>query len=260
MCVYTFQVKVRRREADALFCDLSYGAQSMPMQFQLQTGIQFQACNPPMESLVCQHQSQLEKVLRSALRGNIREGKEINCVFIEDFPFLEEAAFTQYIRMDRRHGDLHIAAYEEPLNPGARIYADGSYLQDKQRAGYGGFVTLASGERQVYQQSFEGGASNLMELLAVQKGLELLQDEEQIQINTDSRFVIRGLIQWVHFWRHNQWQTAYGTPVKYVEDWQASDALCAGKEIEFRWIKGHSGHAQQDFCHRLAKEAGQNNF
>ena len=96
-----------------------------------------------------------------------------------------------------------------------------------------------------------------MELMGVSEGLERLKDVERVQINTDSRFVIRGLVQWVHFWRYNDWQTAYGRSVKFREQWQRIDALCSDKLIQFKWIKGHSGHEMQDYCHRLAQQAGQ---
>jgi ribonuclease HI len=100
-----------------------------------------------------------------------------------------------------------------------------------------------------------GGSSSLMELLAVQEGLHRLAAEKTIQVSTDSRFVIRGLVQWVHFCKHNSWQTAHGRAVRYAQHWQQTSALCRGKCIEFRWVKGHAGDMDQEFCHRLARAA-----
>ena len=94
-----------------------------------------------------------------------------------------------------------------------------------------------------------------MELLAVTDGLQRLQSVERLQVNTDSRFVIRGLVQWCHFWKHNNWQTSYGCDVKYAKHWQYAHSLCENKFVEFKWIKGHSGNVKQDFCHKLAKES-----
>ena len=92
-----------------------------------------------------------------------------------------------------------------------------------------------------------------MELLAVIEGIKILYDIENIQINTDSRYVIRGLAQWIHFWRLNDWQTAYGRKVKYAKHWQEIYQLCENKIIELKWIKGHSGNKKQSFCHNLAR-------
>jgi ribonuclease HI len=198
---------------------------------------------------------QLKRILRSALKGNIKAGQTINCVFLERFNFLNDGDFNKFIRVDRRDHNLHISTHDSGIEAIHKIYADGSFICETGRAGYGGFIEDINGNIEPFTQSFVGGSSNLMELLAVTEGLKRLGDIKTVQINTDSRFVIRGLIQWVHFWQHNNWQTAYGRDVKYASYWQDIYRLCAGKQIELKWIKGHSGHLQQEFCHQLAKRS-----
>ena len=204
--------------------------------------------------IIRKNQHQFEKVIRSAIRGNIKVGQIINCVFIEDFRFLTDDDFTRFICVDKRNGKLDITTSDSGASDIHKIYADGSFLCETKKSGYGGFTEDPDGNQEIFFQSFDDGSSNLMELLAVTEGLRRLQSVERIQVNTDSRFVIRGLVQWCHFWKHNHWQTAYGRDVKYVKQWQQAFRLCEDKYVEFKWIKGHSGNMQQDFCHQLAKE------
>ena len=179
----------------------------------------------------------------------------MHCVFLEDFPFLTDGSFNTFIRLDRRNEHVSITTSDSALANAHKIFADGSCNHETSQAGYGGFTESPGGVQEPFFQSVAGGSSNLMELMAVTEGLERLHSQHIIQINTDSRFVIRGLVQWVHFWKHNNWQTAHGRDVKYSRHWKYAYRLCEGKYIEFRWIKGHSGNAEQDFCHQLAKSA-----
>jgi len=124
-------------------------------------------------------------------------------------------------------------------------------------SGYGGIIEDIHGNKEIYCESFWGGGSNKMELLAVLDGLKRLQAINKIQVITDSRYVIRGMVQWMHFWKHNNWQTAYGTQVKFANYWKQMYHISNGKLIVFNWIKGHSGHTEQNLCHRLAKFSAQ---
>ncbi|GAB7089398.1 RNase H family protein [Marinifilum fragile] len=201
---------------------------------------------------------QFKKVVRSAIKGNLQPNQTINCVFIEDFRFLEEADFNTYIRVDRRKSVLQITTSKTETKDIHKIYADASHSTEFNQSAYGGFTEDPYGTQQIYSRLIEGGSSNMMELLAVTDGLQRLKSVEKIQINTDSRFVIRGLVQWVHFWQHNHWQTAFGRDVQFAKHWKEVNELCKGKLMEFNWIKGHSGNEKQDFCHRLARKTMNN--
>jgi ribonuclease HI len=208
----------------------------------------------PLVAVIHKNEFQFMKVMRSAIKGDCVVGQTIHCVFIEGFNFLKESDFCNYIRVDRRKGKLEITTNDTEMKDIHKIYADGSYASEIKQSGFGGFIEAPDGTQQIFHKSFNNGSSNLMELLAVMEGLQLLESVEKIQVNTDSRFVIRGLVQWVHFWMHNGWQTANGSEVKFVKYWQQIEQLCHGKVIEFKWIKGHSGNEKQDFCHQLAIE------
>jgi ribonuclease HI len=236
-------------------CHISDEAENNQLNYFLATGnITFTAENQ-LAKIVRKNLFQFEKVLRSAIKGKLTVGQTINCVFIEGFNFLTDDDFTRFIKLDRRDGRLEISTSENETEGIHKIYGDGSFACETRQSGYGGFIETPDGKREVFNRSFNKGSNNLMELLAITEGLQRLLQIEKIQINTDSRFVIRGLIQWVHFWRHNNWQTAYGCEVKFAECWQQIDRLCEGKLIEFNWIKGHSGNKEQDFCDQLARKS-----
>ncbi|MBN1116108.1 MAG: ribonuclease HI [Bacteroidales bacterium] len=201
------------------------------------------------------YQFQFVKILRSAAKGVLCPGQVINCVLIENFNFLNEVDYNKYIRIDTRNNKLEIKSYENSMTGCYRLFTDGSYAIEQGYSGYGGIIENTEGEQEVFCQSFKKGASNLMELMAVIEGLQHLSAVAKIQINTDSRFVIRGMAQWVHFWKLNNWQTAYGSQVKYTQHWKQLDRLFQNKLVELKWIKGHSGHTEQDFCHRLARKS-----
>ena len=207
-----------------------------------------------LASIIYNNHHQFEKVIRSAIKGNIKVRQIINCVFIENFNFLKDRDFVKFIRVDTRSGKLDITTSDSGSIDIHKIYADGSFVSETKKSGYGGFTEEPDGKQDIFFQSFDEGSSNLIELLAITEGLQRLSSVKEIQVNTDSRYVIRGLIQWCHFWKYNNWQTAYGRDVRYTKHWQQAFSLCENKLIEFKWIKGHSGNKKQDFCHQLAKE------
>jgi ribonuclease HI len=195
----------------------------------------------------------LEKIIHSALKNNIKTEQAISCVFLENFTFLKDGDFSKFIRMNRQDDQLKITVSTSGFEDAYKLYTDGSFNSDTNQSGYGGVIVNPAGSQELFSGSFDGGSSNLMELLAVLDGLQRLAAQKCIQVYTDSRFVIRGLVQWVHFWNHNNWQTAFARDVRYVDYWQQAYRLCDGKSIEFKWIKAHSGHLEHDFCHQLAR-------
>jgi len=235
-------------------CSLSDGKENIPITYLLASDHAVISTNSFLAEIIRNLQLQVVKVIKSAIKGNLGAGQTINCVFIEGFNFIKESDYQKYIRIDRRNEGLEITTSETQIKDIHKIYADGSYADETKQSGYSGFIENPDGTQQIFHRSFFNGNSNLMELLAVMDGLQRLQAVEKIQVNTDSRFVIRGLAQWVHFWKFNKWQTAYGREVKFAKYWQQIEPLCEGKLIEFKWIKGHSGNEKQNFCHQLAAE------
>ncbi len=248
-------IKIEAVEETKIGCRILSATEENRLDYHTSNGAITPDIENELAAIIRHNQHQFQKVMRSAVKGRIKAGKTIQCVFIEDFNFLKESDFNNFIRVDRRHGRLDITTSDSETSPIHKIYADGSYECDTRHSGFGGFTEDPQGQQEIFFQSLEDGSSNLMELLAVTEGLQRLQPIQRIQVNTDSRFVIRGLVQWSHFWTHNNWQTAYGRKVRYAKYWQQAHQLCEDKFVEFKWIKGHSGDVKQDFCHQLAKES-----
>ncbi len=246
-------IQIESADEKEIGCQVSDQTESVNVNYYPKSGTIVFSIENVLTEKIRRNTNQFEKIIRSAIKGKITPLQIIHGVFIEDFPFLRDADFMKIIRVDRLNGDLKITTHQAATNGIHQIFADGSFVSKTGLSGFGGFILTPSGERKTFSASFNGGSNNLMELLAVTEGLKQLRTKDEIQINTDSRFVIRGLVQWIHFWRHNNWQTAYGKKVKFDAEWQRIDELCKNKLIEFRWIKGHSGDEKQSFCHHLAK-------
>lgn len=98
-------------------------------------------------------------------------------------------------------------------------------------------------------------SSSLIELQAAILGLEKMQHHTHLRIRTDSRYVIKGLTEWVINWKLNNWRTAQGRPVKNIAFWKRFDELAQGKYIEFKWVKGHSEQLENSRCDFYARSA-----
>jgi ribonuclease HI len=95
--------------------------------------------------------------------------------------------------------------------------------------------------------------NNRMELLAAISALETLAKPSVLTIVTDSAYVKNGVTEWIHSWKRNGWRTAGRDPVKNAELWQRLDLAQARHKVQWRWIKGHAGHAENERADALAR-------
>jgi ribonuclease HI len=134
------------------------------------------------------------------------------------------------------------------------IYTDGACSGNPGPGGWGAILQWRGKEKEL-----SGAApvttNNAMELTAVIHALEALKRPMRVIISTDSRYVKDGITKWIHSWKRNGWRTADKQPVKNVELWQRLDANAAKHAIEWRWVKGHSGHAENERADKLARAA-----
>lgn len=138
----------------------------------------------------------------------------------------------------------------DPL-PKVDMFTDGACRGNPGPGGWG--VLIRSGAR---EKELSGGepltTNNRMELLAAIKGLEALKRPCAVALHTDSIYVRDGITKWVHNWRRNGWRTSDKKPVKNAELWQQLLEAVAPHQIEWRWVKGHSGHPENDRVDALA--------
>lgn len=134
------------------------------------------------------------------------------------------------------------------------IFTDGACSGNP---GPGGWAAiLRTGE---HEKELSGGeratTNNRMELTAVIRALEALKRRSDVTIHTDSKYVMDGLTQWLPKWKKNGWKTADKKPVKNDDLWRELDVLCARHELKWRWVRGHSGHPENERADQLARAA-----
>lgn len=137
------------------------------------------------------------------------------------------------------------------MNHTIEIFTDGACKGNPGPGGWG--VLLRLGE---HQKSLYGGelltTNNRMELMAAIQGLTALKRPAKVVLTTDSEYVMKGIREWMPNWKKRGWKTAAKQPVKNADLWQQLDALAAQHEIEWRWVRGHSGHAENEIADELA--------
>ena len=131
------------------------------------------------------------------------------------------------------------------------IYTDGACRGNPGPGGWAALLRMGDKEREL-----SGGetptTNNRMELVAAIKGLEALKRPCRVQLHTDSQYVRDGITKWIHGWRRNGWKTADRKPVKNAELWQELLDAAAPHRVEWHWVKGHSGHPENDRVDALA--------
>ena len=134
------------------------------------------------------------------------------------------------------------------------IYTDGACRGNPGPGGWG--VVMSSRDTSKTLKGFEPATTNnRMELVAVIEALRALKRTCQIELNTDSKYVMQGINEWMDNWKRNGWKTAARKPVKNVDLWQQLDVEVRRHEIQWRWVKGHSGVVGNEQADQLANEA-----
>ncbi|MDR1174644.1 MAG: ribonuclease HI [Treponema sp.] len=139
------------------------------------------------------------------------------------------------------------------------IYTDGGCSGNP---GPGGWAYVITGEKKLIREEWGGErdtTNNRMELMAVISALEKLPyldlAMEKITLYTDSQYVQKGITQWIHSWKRNNWRTAGKEPVKNRELWQRLDVLSSGLPLNWVWVKGHAGNPLNERCDALTQKA-----
>jgi ribonuclease HI len=133
------------------------------------------------------------------------------------------------------------------------IYSDGACKGNPGPGGWGVLLRYGKHEKQLYGGERET-TNNRMELMAVIAGLQGLKRSSHVRVVTDSQYVKNGITQWIHNWKRNGWKTAARKPVKNADLWQRLDQEVAKHQVEWKWVKGHSGHPENELADRLANK------
>jgi ribonuclease HI len=131
------------------------------------------------------------------------------------------------------------------------IFTDGACKGNPGPGGWGAWLKTGGHEKEICGGE-RNTTNNRMELMAVIEALSALTRPCSVILHTDSQYVQKGISEWIHGWKKRGWKTAAKEPVKNADLWQALDAAQARHQVEWRWVRGHSGHVGNERADQLA--------
>lgn len=136
-------------------------------------------------------------------------------------------------------------------NNTVEIFTDGACRGNPGPGGWGAVLRYGEHERELYGGEAQT-TNNRMELLAAIRALETLKRPCRVSLTTDSQYVRKGITEWLPNWKRKRWKTAAGKPVKNADLWQRLDELAAGHQVDWHWVRGHTGHPENERADALA--------
>ena len=133
------------------------------------------------------------------------------------------------------------------------IYTDGACRGNPGPGGWGALLRSGKHEKELWGGE-QHTTNNRMEMTAVIESLKAMKRPSDIVLTTDSQYVRKGITEWIVGWKKKNWQTAARKPVKNADLWKEIDRLAATHNIEWKWVKGHSGHAENERVDELANK------
>jgi len=133
------------------------------------------------------------------------------------------------------------------------IYTDGACKGNPGPGGWGALL-VSSGHRKEISGGEPNTTNNRMEMTAVIRALESLKRPSTVEVHTDSQYVQKGISEWMSGWKRRNWHTADGKPVKNQDLWLQLDALSQLHRIEWKWVRGHAGHPENERADALANQ------
>ena len=134
------------------------------------------------------------------------------------------------------------------------IYTDGACSGNPGKGGWGVYLKIDNEEIE-FNGSQDNTTNNRMELTAVIEALKYLKNKSNINLFTDSKYVMQGIEEWIYNWKKNNWKTSRKEPVKNKELWIELDKLVSLHNIQWKWVKGHSGDYGNERADYLATTA-----
>ncbi len=205
-------------------------------------------------NILKENEYQVRKILHNKRKETFFVGFKLNFILNKNINAIAFNDLTKLIVYDNRKEIPKIYVKEKYIPDFMTLFSDASYSEKKKISSY---VVIFKNRMKKYNMIFgmkDIQNSSLAELIAVTEGLKKIKNEEKIRIVTDSRYVIKGLTEWIYNWKLNNWHTAQGTKVKNIIYWKEYQELTKNKFIEFEWVKGHNFHYENTICDRYATE------
>lgn len=136
------------------------------------------------------------------------------------------------------------------------IFTDGSCLGNPGPGGYGALLRYQDKTKEL-SGGYRLTTNNRMEMMAAIMALKTLKHSCNVVLTTDSQYVRQGVTSWLKGWKRNGWKTSAKQPVKNIDLWQSLDQQIQRHEIDWKWVKGHAGHPENERCDALARNAAE---
>jgi ribonuclease HI len=133
------------------------------------------------------------------------------------------------------------------------IYTDGACSGNPGPGGWGALLVAKGHEKELWG-GVAATTNNRMELMAAIAALEALTRPSEVHLHTDSMYLRDGITRYIHKWKTNGWKTADKKPVKNIDLWQRLEAALERHQVHWHWVRGHSGHAENERADALARQ------
>ncbi|MBI5462391.1 MAG: ribonuclease HI [Gammaproteobacteria bacterium] len=134
------------------------------------------------------------------------------------------------------------------------IFTDGACRGNPGPGGWGAILRFNGTEKELYGGEAQT-TNNRMEMLAAIHALAALKRPCRVRLTTDSKYVLQGITEWLAGWKRKQWKNSARQPVKNQDLWQELDRLATPHQIDWQWVKGHTGHPENERADQLANRA-----
>jgi ribonuclease HI len=143
---------------------------------------------------------------------------------------------------------------EKPTGKIVEIFTDGACSGNPGAGGWGAVLRYGSIEKEM-SGAEPVTTNNRMELMAAIRAIEAVRRPSEIRLHTDSEYLRQGITSWIHSWKARGWKTADKKPVKNVDLWQRLERAIETHDVHWHWVKGHSGHKENERADELARLA-----
>lgn len=210
-----------------------------------------------INALLSRNKTQLIKILKTKKIDTYYPGFRLKFVITDHKDVSIFNNINKTIILDRSGPEESISVADSGVDKIHQLFTDASFLEQTGSSGIAVIIKSPDGDYRLHSLAGKAGGNCQAELEAVNAGLEILRDVSKIRIISDSRYVRKGLTEWMFNWKLNDWKTSNGNSAKNVEIWKKIDRLTQNKYIEMSWVKGHSGHFENTMCDIYAREAAE---
>ncbi|MBS3806183.1 MAG: ribonuclease HI [Bacteroidales bacterium] len=205
-----------------------------------------------------QTRNQLESILRNKKDHSFYPGFKLRFVLEKNPTETGIHDKEKTIVVDKMGADPLVYTQSEGTAKTPQIFTDGSFQPARLNGGYSIILREPHHTSRIETFQTKKRSSNLIELMAVIRGLEMARKYRRVQVVTDSQYVIKGISRWIYHWKLNSWRTANARRVKNKKQWKQLDRLMNNRCVEFKWVRAHEKHAENNLCDHLAKQAARN--